>query len=772
MTNPVNINQIICDVLVIGSGTAGYCAAIQAGRAGCATILIEKDEVLGGNSGPNLGVGISGADRFQPYSGETGIIREILSRSAWIEAFGVRTGSYQIGRRHEAVVGEFLQAAGVQVRKRCYARAVEMDGDRIAAVLVEDMAAFRPMRITVRHVVVDASGDGVVAAAAGADHDIGSEAQSEFKERSAPAVRNRRTQGTSLVVLARNADQPVSFTPPPNLPPMRARLWDDSVRCSIHHGHDYYVKQFREGGKQPMFLYMTELGGDRDTIADDAQIYEDLLNSFWAEWDHLKNGPHAADMRLAEVLWISPKAGKRESRRFLGDVILTQTDLEAGRSFPDDLAYGGHNLDEHRVLPNGQVEIHGHSIPPLYGIPLRACYSRNVANLMLAGRLISATHLAMSSTRVMATGGVVGQGVGWAAALCCRHGCTPRTVASVHLDEFRDGLIERDGGPLARPLPSAGDLAREATASASSERRFNDVVLGETFPLINRMSNLLHDWPALLRGVEVHVHNITDRVQPIGLTVSRTCESKRWIPGEGWCRKDPDRLPAARFVDLGRGSAEVPPNFTGWLRLPLDVPLALAAKDPSSEDDALLVSLDANPELEWSVAEQPHELSNLWENRHGGETWFALWATAAMRLDPPPPLGEAANAIDGWGRRFSTGPTHLWMAAKPGPQELVLAWPEAQSFSRIVLRFDDIVRLNKENPWEHGPRAVPYLVRDYALDAEVDGSWREMGRVEGNHQRLREHRLPATTATRLRLRILAMHASTEPARLYSISVYA
>ena len=117
--------HLTCDVLVIGSGVSGYCAAIQAGRCGCTVILLEKDEVLGGNSGPNLGVGITGADRYNAYATETGIVHELQEEAAWVGAFtALPPGAmpYNISRRYEAVVQEALQRAGVRVLKRHYAR--------------------------------------------------------------------------------------------------------------------------------------------------------------------------------------------------------------------------------------------------------------------------------------------------------------------------------------------------------------------------------------------------------------------------------------------------------------------------------------------------------------------------------------------------------------------------------------------------------------------------------------------------------------------------
>ncbi len=132
----------------------------------------------------------------------------------------------------------------------------------------------------------------------------------------------------------------------------------------------------------------------------------------------------------------------------LGDVVLTQTDLEEGRQFEDDIAYGGHDLDDHRPLRAGNIV--AHSVPPCME-SYRACYWRNVPNLLSAGRLISATHLAHSSTRLMRTGGAIGQAVGIAASLCVRHNCGPRAVYDQHLDELQAILLDADGTILDDP---------------------------------------------------------------------------------------------------------------------------------------------------------------------------------------------------------------------------------------------------------------------------------------------------------------------------------
>jgi glycerol-3-phosphate dehydrogenase len=235
--------RLVCDVLVIGSGTAGICAAIEAGRSGVDTILMEKDPVLGGNGGPLLGVGITGADRYAHYAAETGIVHELQEEGAWIDAWGaVRSGAYTISRRFEALLQSKLEEAGVRVLKNHYVREPVMDGSRIVGVIAHDLSGFRKVGVQVRHAVVEASGDGETAWMAGADFDTGREAAAETGERSAPEKRNSMVQGSSLVVLAVNGENPVRFTPPPGTPQMRARLWEGSLNTALHHSHDHWLR--------------------------------------------------------------------------------------------------------------------------------------------------------------------------------------------------------------------------------------------------------------------------------------------------------------------------------------------------------------------------------------------------------------------------------------------------------------------------------------------------------------------------------------------------
>jgi len=757
-----------CEVLVIGSGVSGYSAAIQAGRCGARTILLEKDAVLGGNSGPDLGVGITGADRYHAYAGETGVIQELQEEGCRTDAVTHVSGGtmgYSIHRRFEAVVQEHLERAGVRVLKRHYARRPVMEGARIVAVLAEDLAAFRTVRVEVSGAVIEASGDGEIGALAGAHFDWGTEQRSEHGERSAPEARTDRVQGTSLVAIAHRTDREVRFIPPAGTPEFVPRVWHGSMASFLHHHDGWFSEQ-----KDLFFLYVTETGGHLDTVGEDGVIYELLLKQLWAEWDHIKNGPHAEEARCWDLLWVSPKAGKRESRRFLGDHVLTQADLESGRTFEDDIAYGGHDLDDHRPLGEGS-DIFAHSIPPLYGIPYRACYSRNLDNLFLAGRLISATHLAHSSTRIMRTGAAIGQAVGLAAALCLKHGCSPRGLGQTRLAELQQELLSRDATLLGRGSADPTDLARQAQVSADSELRYNAQTPGPLVPLIAPAGVLLWDWPERLDAVEMYLRNASEVEQPLQLSVLRARREPRWTNPEDWHAWGWNDLRDEAFAVLQRRSGVLQAGSEGWFRLELEG-AELGRKDSASDADRVIVQLEANPAVQWAMAERFCEVAEAIERSHHSPRWKPLGAMGTLRLFPEPALGEAANVLNGFHRRFSRGPLNMWMSdpADGLPQSLTLEWDAPRTVSSVCLTFDNLVRQTHENPWHAGTRVVPTLVRDYEVSVWRDGEWARVLQVSDNYHRRRVHDFEPVQASRLRLTVRAAWGEGLGARVYEVRV--
>lgn len=759
-----------CDILVIGAGVSGYCAAIQAAREGCSVILLEKDSVLGGNSGPAVGVGSRGAHWFNDFAPETGVIHAVDEEIGWVHGrtpLSPGSDGFSISRRGEAVVQQFLEQAGVRVLKMHYARRPIMEGSRITAVECEDLAAYQTVLIGVRNVVIEASGDGHIGALAGADFDVGTESRAEFGERSAPSKRTKNVQGSSIMALAYRADTERVFIPPPGTTSIKPRPFNGRVSSYVAWSkwNDFGA------GKQLQCIYFTEAGGNRDTIRSDTTIYEELLKQMWAFWDFIKNGPSKEAAKNWDLIWISTKSGKRESRRFLGDYILTQTDIEAGRLFPDDIAYGGHDLDEHQQKGRfGNIQCL--SVPPMYGIPYRSCYSRNVENLLLAGRLISATHIAHSSPRVMRTGGAIGQAVGIAAAICTEKGLVPREVGQFHLAELQNRLLLGDGTLLGRTVPTSGDVAAGAKVSATSELRFNEQEPGMLLPLYIPIGNILWDWPAEMRGVEIWIENSGDRPEKTSLTVRRAGSETRWITMDAFKTHGWNDLRDSAFEKIAEYPVTVPAGHRGWLKIRFPKPLEVGPKDACWDGNRLLVSLEANANLHLALAKRKWETAEVVEHRIETTCWHAFGEMAAMRLDPPPLLGDAANVLDGYHRRFSRGPTHLWMSdpAKPFPQDITLTWPNSGKVSKVTIIFDNLERRPSALPWENGKRVSEMLVKTYEVWGKVKGGWKLLVRNEENYHRFCSHTLKTSTLSALRLRVLACHGEGREARVYSIRV--
>lgn len=445
------------DVVVVGGGLAGCTAAVAAARGGSRTALVQNRPVLGGNASveivvPPVGVWPYGEqDPLDPR--ETGIVEEY--RGA-----GVQTTDD--GKAYSARLARLVAAEpNLTLYLNTHAAGVEMASPgRISHVLAVDTRTGQRRRIAAK-MFIDCTGDGAVGVAAGAEYRHGREARSMYGESMAPETGDRQTMGNSLKYVSQPTGQPQPFTPP---------AWAmEFPRCE-----DFTPGRHPRLSHDIQWQWMIELGGTRDTYADAEEIRDELLRLIFGMWDHVKNHCPLQSGKAAEhrLVWVGHVAGKRESRRLIGDYVLTQNDIATEALLADRVAYGGWGIDDH--FPEGFF----YDGPPAqhdykdrrFSIPLRSLYSQNIQNLLMAGRNISASHVAMSATRVMLTCAVMGQAAGTAAAMCVDRGVTPRELGQAHLESLQQQLL-KDGAHLidlanADPL----DLARQATVSASSER--------------------------------------------------------------------------------------------------------------------------------------------------------------------------------------------------------------------------------------------------------------------------------------------------------------
>jgi len=461
------------DICVVGGGLAGLCAALAAARHGARVLLMHERPVLGGNASSEIRVHICGADRAGsiPFLRETGILEE------------VRLENLRRNPNHSYSIWDTVLYEKAMLQPRlttllnCSCADAATDGERISSVTGWQQTT-QTWHTVAADVFVDCSGDAILAPLTGALYRVGREGRGEYGESIAPEQPDHRTMGMTCLFQARKYDSPQPFAPLP---------WAYTFERDEEIPYGERAHRWLEMG-----YWWVELGGEYDSIRDTEKLRHELLRIVFGLWDHIKNrGDHGAENWALE--WIQFLPGKRESRRYIGDHVLTQLDIESEGKFADLVAYGGWSMDDHHpagfwAVKSGAPATIFHPAPSPYGIPYRALYSRNVANLMFAGRCASCTHAAMSSTRVMGTAASMGQAVGVAAAIAARRGVAPRGVGE-HIEELQQTLLH-DDCYLPGVVQGFGELTKTAKLVASQ---------GDPEPLrdgVNRpIGENPHCWP-------------------------------------------------------------------------------------------------------------------------------------------------------------------------------------------------------------------------------------------------------------------------------------
>jgi hypothetical protein len=419
-------------------------------------VLVHERPVLGGNASSECRVHICGADRHNglPFLRETGLLEEIRLDNL------ARNPNRTFSLWDLLLYEKARFQPGLDLLLNCSVNEAEVEPGPTGRILsVTGWQATTQTRQRVRaKVFVDCSGDGILAPLTGAEFRVGRDARGDYHEPSAPDQANRHTMGMTCAFYARPHETPQPYTPPAWA--NRYLKCEDLPYGAGGHGH------FGMG------YWWIELGGMEDSIRDTERLRDELLKIVLGVWDHLKN--HCPQTRGAAdhwaLDWLQFLPAKRESRRYVGLHVLSQNDVLAEGRFDDLVAYGGWAMDDHRSAGfRGQdkegAAAHFHVTPSPYGIPYRSLVARHIPNLMFAGRCHSASHLAMSSTRVMGTGCSMGQAAGTGAALAVAKGVDPAGMLA-HVRELQQALL-RDDCYLPWVAQEFGPLTREATLETS-----------------------------------------------------------------------------------------------------------------------------------------------------------------------------------------------------------------------------------------------------------------------------------------------------------------
>jgi len=400
---------------------AGLCAAIAAARGGARTLLVQDRPVLGGNASSEVRMWICGCHGADGK--EAGILEEILLENLYRNP-GLNYPLWDTVLFEKAKYEDGLE---LLLNTACFKVHAE-DG------VISSIDCWQLTSQTTIHIkaglFIDCSGDSVLRYC-GAEFRRGREAKNEYNEANGVEVADAKTMGNSLLLQLRQID-PAQHRP--FTPPAWAHVYEED---DLKH-RDLKIRYVNN-------FWWIEFGGIRDTLADAEEIRDELYKCALGVWALIKNHPDGRGHGW-ELDWLGSLPGKRENIRYLGDHVLTQNCIESEGRFEDIVAHGGWTMDDH---PPAAIEFKGeppkHTKAPVpYGIPYRVLYSRNIENLMFAGRNISATHMALSSTRVMATCATLGQAAGTAAAMAIRLKETPRGIYERHLPELQQRLQQTD----------------------------------------------------------------------------------------------------------------------------------------------------------------------------------------------------------------------------------------------------------------------------------------------------------------------------------------
>jgi hypothetical protein len=464
------------DLVVVGGGPAGLGAALAAARHGCRVALVQDRPVLGGNASSEIEIPPMGYIGRPPDTvNVSGLAEELFPLQGW--------SNFADSKKLESLV---RAETNLMLYLNTRATGVEMaDAAHIRAVLALDVRSGQRLSFAAP-LFIDCTGHGWIGYYAGAEWRMGAEPREAFGESLAPLKASAVTMGNSLYkAVIETRDGPVTFACP-----AWAHRWECDTDFEPRGSHvrtddivrpENFDRPSRGKGRNPgddvngsiSHGWWVEYGGMRDTIQDAEEIRDELFRICVGLWNYAKNRNPATVAKNANrsLVWLNYVQGVRESRRLIGDYVMSQRDYDDQTAHPDVVAFTDWGVDVHH--PEG-FWVKGNDAIHVYkglrvGIPYRTLYSKNIANLFMAGRCHSATQTAFGGTRVMRPMCATGQAAGTAAALAHRYGTTPRGVYESHLVDLQQALL-RDGCYLPGvPNCDADDLAWTARAEASSE---------------------------------------------------------------------------------------------------------------------------------------------------------------------------------------------------------------------------------------------------------------------------------------------------------------
>lgn len=693
-----NINN---DIIIIGGGLSGVCAAVSAARLGSKVTLIQDRPVLGGNASSEVRLWILGATSHMGnnnrWSREGGIIDEILVENIYRNPEGnpVIFDTILLDKvLSEPNITLLLNTSVFEVVK-----SNEYTIDSVTAFCSQTQVMYSVKGL----IFIDASGDGIVGFKSGAAFRMGAESKDEFGEKFAPEKEYGELLGHSLYFYSKDVGKPVEFIAP------NFALKDITTipRYKSFNSKDFGCR-----------LWWIEYGGRLDTVSDTEIIKYELWKIVYGVWDYIKNSGEFSDVENLTLEWVGTIPGKRESRRFEGDYILKQQDIVEQIVHYDSVAYGGWSIDLHPSdgifsEKPGCNQWHSKGI---YDIPFRSLYSRNINNLLLGGRIISASHVAFGSTRVMATCGSIGQAVGTAAVLSLKKGMTPsEIVKSNSIDELQQLLIKNGVYLPSVKRKDAENLVQKAIIKTSSEllfSEFKDENIQKT--LESSVAQMVPLQKGPIPQFSINITSEEDTILEIEFRISKSL--KNYTPEIVLAKKSFDIKTGYNLIDISF-NVLIEEDAYGYLILLQNSKIKVHY---TNQRITGILSLFNHKNLAVSnngIQEPKEDI---------GVDTFEFWTpkrrpdgqNIAFKISSPLSCFSSQNLINGIDR--PTNSPNAWVADFNDQNPTVhIVWDQEQVVNTIELCFDS----DFDHPMEsvlmgHPERVMPFCIRKYSIENE------------------------------------------------------
>lgn len=748
----LRVKELSADLVITGGGLSGVCAAITAARAGTSVILVQDRPVLGGNSSSEVRLWILGATSHMGnnnrWAREGGVVDELLVENMYRNPEGNPLIFDTI------LLDKVVAEKNIQLLLNTGVYQV----DKSSADIISSLTAFCSQNST-QYVLkaplfCDCSGDGIVGFLSGAAFRMGAEAKEEFDEKFAPTESYGELLGHSLYFYSKDTGKPVKYVAP-------AFVLDDITK--IPRFKSFNAQEF--GCK----LWWIEYGGRLDTVHDTEQIKWELWKVVYGTWNYIKNSGNFPEAENLTLEWVGTIPGKRESRRFEGDYMLNQKDVVNQNTHFDAVAYGGWSIDLHPAdgvfsEKPGCNQWHSKGI---YQIPYRCLYSKNIKNLFLAGRIISASHVAFASTRVMATSAYVAQAVGMAAKICKDKSIYPSDIIKDgDITVLQKELLKSGQYIPGISLQDSTDLVQSAKIQASSKLVIKAMDADTQYlPLEISTAQLI----PLAPGAFPEIVFNAEADENTRLTVD-LCTSLK--PGNF----TPDNVITSIVFELKRGSNCLTLNFD-YTRLDAAYVFLMFGKNAKVKlpftgqriSGMLSVFNLVNKDVSNYGRQTPTEDIGVEE--------FEFWCpqrrpnglNLALNFKPGLDVFKADNIRTGVDR--PTVQPNAWVASYDDPNpKLILEWGETQSISTIHLLFDTDYDHPMETVLIHHPESVmPFCVRNYSI---ADENGEIIYKKNGNYQTRNIISLSNSVKTKKLIINMEHPSAMVPAALFAVRCYA